>query len=333
MTKLAVTDEYRRRGIDTIFMENEALRIEILAGKGGDITEIRDKRTDINVLFEVPFEWRPPSHGPVGAPDPVAAFEDHYPGGWQSILPNAGGPASNLGATLAQHGESSIIPWEYAIHETTDEITVTLSTHLTRYPFALEREICLREGDPTVYVSETITNEGNVPVHYSWLQHIALGEPLIGPAAEFDVECGFVLADPDHNHINRRIEPGTRFEWPGGDGEIDLSHFPEPESEIFDLFILGDINNGQYSVRNSEIDLAVTVDYDSSFYEYLWYWGAFNGHDASPFYGRNYNVGLEPATAYPIIGGLNAAIENETANILAPGTTRATELSLRTHRP
>ena len=331
MSHLSISDEYSRRGIETIFLENSAMRVEVLSGKGGDITEIRDKRTDVNILFEVPFEWRVPSDGPVGAPDAVAAFEDHYPGGWQSILPNAGGPSSNMGATLAQHGESSIIPWQYSIREKPNEITVQLEASLTRYPFSLNRNISLRKDDPTLYVNETVTNEGNIPIQYSWLEHIALGKPLIGPDAEFEVDCGWVMADPDHDHCNRRINPGASFDWPGDEAGIDLQTFPGPNSKVFDLFVMGDVSQGKYTVRNPTIDLGVTVAYDNCLFEYLWYWGAFNGHDESPFFGRNYNVGLEPATSCPIIGGLDGAIENETANVLEAGESIETEVSLQTH--
>jgi hypothetical protein len=35
----SVTDEYTRKGLDVVFLENDTLRVEVLAGKGADITE------------------------------------------------------------------------------------------------------------------------------------------------------------------------------------------------------------------------------------------------------------------------------------------------------
>ena len=333
MTGLHVTDEYTRRGIDTVFIENERLRLEILSGKGGDITEIRDKRTDVNVLLEAPIEWRPPGDGSIGAPDSIAAFEDHYPGGWQSLLPNGGGPAANAGASLAQHGESSIVPWDTEIEEDTKAVTVRLSTDLTRYPFHLEREIRLECGEPTVTVGEWVTNEGEIPVEYSWVQHVALGEPLVAPEAELAVPCESVRSDPDHVHPNSRVPPGIRFDWPAWEeGGVDLRTFPSRHERVFDLLAFEGLGEGRYTVTNPELDLGVTVEFDRDLYEYVWYWGAFGGHDPSPFFGRNYNVGLEPATSVPTIGGLEAALENETANVIEPGETARTTISLRTHR-
>lgn len=333
MTHLRVTDEYTRRGIETVFLENERLRIEILSGKGGDITEIRDKRTDVNVLLEAPVEWRPPMDGMVGAPDAIAAFEDHYPGGWQSLLPNGGGPAANAGATLAQHGESSIVPWDVDVQEGTDAVSVELTTDLTRYPFHLEREVQLEADDPTVSITERVTNEGSIPLEYSWVQHVALGEPLVAPAAELEVPCEAVRSDPDHEHPNSRIPPDERFEWPvWEEGEVDLKSFPDRDEQVFDLLAFEGLTEGRYTVSNPELDLGVTVEFDQELYEYIWYWGAFGGHVESPFFGRNYNVGLEPATSIPTIGGLDAAIENDTANVIEPGETVRSTTALRTHQ-
>lgn len=133
MSGCTITDEYQRKGLDVIQLENDALRVEILAGKGGDVTEIRDKRIDINILFEAPHEWRAPSDGVVGAPDAQFSFLDHYPGGWQDVLPAAGGPTTRHGAPLALHGESSLIPWDATIIEdTTERVAVQLETLLTR---------------------------------------------------------------------------------------------------------------------------------------------------------------------------------------------------------
>lgn len=332
MGRLDITDEYTRKGLDTVFLENDDLRVEVLPGKGGDVTEIRDKRTDVNVLLKVPHEWRPPTAGQVGAPDPVAAFEDHYPGGWQSILPNGGGPSS-AGPALAQHGESTIIPWEATIREETDRVAVEMHTALTRYPFELERTVSIHSGESRVNLREEATNTGEIPVEYSWLQHVALGEPVVGPAARLDVPCDRVLTDPAHDHENSRFPPGIEFDWPvWEEGDVNLQQFPEKDERVFDLVAFADLTEGAYSVTNPEIDLGVTVSFDESFYEYVWYWGAFGGHVDSPFFGRNYNVGLEPSTSIPTIGGLDAAIENGTANVIEPGETVEAAVSLETGR-
>lgn len=329
-----VTTEYQRRGIDTVFLENDHLRVEILAGKGSDITEFTDKRTDTNVLFEAPHEWRAPGDGPVGAPDGVFSFLDHYPGGWQTVLPAAGGPATAAGAPLALHGESSLIPWESRITTDTDSaVAVEFTASLTRYPFTVERELSLSAGSSTLSVTETVTNTGEVTVPYSWLQHVALGEPLVSPEATLDVPCETVLVDPDQTNETARLPPGETFDWPVCEttaGPVDLREFPPKSERVHDLVALTDLSEGRYTVSNPVLDLGVTVSFPGALYEYLWYWQPFGGFESAPFFGRNYTAGLEPCTSIPN-AGLEEAIENGTVEELAPGETQESQITLETH--
>lgn len=336
MSGPTITDEYERKGIRTVFLENDALRVEVLAGKGGDVTEIRDKRTDVNVLFEAPHEWRPLRDGPVGAPNGEFAYLDHYPGGWQDVLPGAGGPSTGSGgAPLALHGETPVIPWEHKIVEDSAErVAVELSADLTRYPFSVTRELSLAAGESTLRVDETVENRGEVAVDYSWLQHIALGEPLLGPEATLDVPCDRVLVDPEQP-ANSRLPAGEEFAWPtcdlaDGTGETDLRELPPKTDRVHQLVALTDLHEGRYTVTNSDLDLGVTVEFPHDLYEYLWYWQAFGGFEDAPFFGRNYNAGLEPCTSIPN-AGLEDAIENGTARRLAPGETVEASIAFSTH--
>lgn len=136
----AITTEYIRRGIETAFLENDHLRVEVLTGKGDDITEIRDKRTDVNVLFEAPHRWQAPSADLTGVPDESFAFLNHYLGGWQDVLPGAGGPATVQGAPLALHGESTLVPWDATVTEqTAGRMQLSLPVSLARYLLSIER--------------------------------------------------------------------------------------------------------------------------------------------------------------------------------------------------
>ncbi|WP_263017662.1 DUF4432 family protein [Natronobiforma cellulositropha] len=331
---LRVSDEYTRRGIDTVFLENDHLRVEVLAGKGGDVTEIRDKRTDVNVLLECPHEWRAPADGIVGAPDPAFAFMDHYPGGWNGVLPAAGAPTEHHGATLALHGESSLVPFDAQPFDDAGRVGVRLTADLTRYPLHLERELSLSADESALRWAETVTNTGAVGVDYSWLQHVALGEPLVSPGATLEIDCERVLTDPDHDPDTRRLPRGEAFDYPiceTDDGPIDLREFPPREERVHDLAAFADLAEGRYTVTNPDLDLGATLEFDADLYEYVWYWGAFGGFETAPYFGRNYNVGLEPCTSIPTQAGLDGQLENETANHLEAGETVSTTLTLETH--
>lgn len=332
MSGCRISNEYTRRGIETVFLENDSLRVEVLAGKGGDVTVIRDKRTDTNVLFESPHRWRAPAEGYVGAPDGTFSYMDHYPGGWQDVLPAAGGPATVAGAPLALHGESPLVPWEATIvSDSSTKVTVELSVSLTRYPFDVERTLTLRADDSTLYVDESITNRGEVETPYSWLQHLAFGPPFISPDAELEIPCETILTDPDLGQ-NAQVPAGERFEWPTvdtGDSTVDLREFPPKNDRVHDLSALTGLE-GRYTIRNPELDLGVTVRFPEHLFEYVWFWRAFGGFEEAPYFGRNYTAGLEPCTSIPN-AGLERAIENGTANRLGPGGNVGASIEVALH--
>jgi len=334
MPDCTITREYERRGIDTVLLENDALRVEILAGKGADITQLVDKRTNTNVLFEAPHDWHAPGDGHGGGPSDRFAFLDHYPGGWQTILPSAGDPATVASASFGAHGESSVVPWDVIrIVDRDTAVGVTLSTTLPRYPLEVERTVELEEAETRLDVVERVTNVGEVPVHYQWLQHVALGAPLVGPETTLDVSVDTGRTDAYQNDT-ARVPADTAFDWPiveGVDGEtVDLGTCPPKSERAVDGATLTSVD-GRYTVSNPDLDLAATVEYDPEQFPWLWYWGSFGGYEHSPFFGREYVLGLEPCTSP--VSGLQTAIEDDQADEIEPGDSDAVELSVTLGQP
>jgi len=334
MTGCRVSREYERRGTPVVFLENESLRVEILTGKGADVTQIVDKRTDTNVLFESPHEWRLPSEDYENAPDATFSFIDHYPGGWQDILPTAGGPAEIRGAPFATHGESSLLPWEVQnVDRGPSRAEIEVQATLTRYPFTVSRTFSIERGGSTLTVESSVTNNAGLELEYSWLQHIALGEPLISPNAHLDVPCETVLTEPTHDSPNARLPSGETFEWPVcrtecGE-EVDLREFPPKDERIHDMVALTDLTDGRYTVTNPDLNLEVEVTFPTDVYTYLWYWQPFRGMEGSPFFGENYNVGLEPCTSFSN-AGLEEAMENDTGQVIGPHDSVEATITLTT---
>jgi hypothetical protein len=319
-----ISTEYTYRGIDTAFLENESLRIMVLTGKGGDIVEFRDKRTDVDVLWRTPHNWTPPERRYV----PTAAeqtWNDHYPGGWQVNLPVAGGGREIEGNAYGLHGESALVPWDADVIRDDDEaVTLGLSTELVRYPFEIERELTLPARASRLEIEESVTNVGEVDLEYVWQQHVAVGPPLLGPAARLDVPAARG-ATPEYGDAfpNGRLDGDATFEWPhapGADEEtIDLREVPPENSTIHDQAFALDLDAGWYALTNPDIDLGFALTFPVEPFECLWYWQAFGGYHESPWFNRTYNAGLEPTTAYP--GSADVQRENGTMNTLAAGET------------
>lgn len=325
-----ISTAFEYRGMETAILENRWVRVMVVPGKGGDILEFRDKRTDVDMLYHADYAWDPPKDRRVPSTD--MTWNEHYPGGWQLNLPVAGGPMEISGNRYGHHGESALLEWDAKVLESSDSrVTLELSTRLRRYPFAVQRQLTLPAGEPTLELSESVTNEGEYPLEYVWQHHVALGHPLVGPSARLDVPAGeSYVADYDTEHTTNRLEGDQWFEWPVADGvggaDVDLSEFPSMDAEIHDLAYLLAVEDGWYAVTNPELDLGFGLAYPADHFEALWYWQAFGGVDESPFWGRNYTAGLEPTTAYPSHSLPTAQRQNETMKTLDAGETKTVEL-------
>ena len=218
-----ISDDWTFKGMRTIWLENELLRIGILADRGSDIFEFRYKPQDLNLLLELPDRLRNLSADFTQMRDTTNQFEDHYYGGWQEILPNS--QAFNYrGASLGQHGEISLIPWKYSILENNRKsVSVKLWCSPVRVPLRIEKTITLNAGESRIHLSEKLTNTGKSTLDIMWGHHIALGLPFIEDPVVIDTNAEQMYAEPEMPD-NRRFMPGIKTEWPNAksvDGKAD----------------------------------------------------------------------------------------------------------------
>jgi hypothetical protein len=260
------------------------------------------------------------------APDPLATFLDYYPGGWQEIFPNGGAPSSYLGARFGQHGEVSNLPWDYHIVEDGEQsVAVRFSVRTQKTPFLLQKTLRLRSGDSGIRFAETLTNESAVHMRAMWGHHIVFGRPFLEEGCRVRVPEGATVVphegpiDPD----GRRVRGGDNYSWPvvaGESGaEVDLSVLPAwgTPSEIV---YIKDLPEGWYEIDNPKRDLGFRVEWDVRQMPYLWFWQEFGASRFYPWYGRNYNVGLEPFSSFPT-NGIEEAVENDSALSVGPSET------------
>lgn len=328
-------DDFAFRGIDTVFLENEHLRIMVLPGKGGDILEFRDKRADVDVLWHADHNWQPPGDRTVPSLD-ATTWHDHYPGGWQVNLPVAGYTEGFGDAPYGLHGESSLVEFDSRIDRGDEVVALELEADLVRYPFHIERRLSLPSDEPTLRIEESVTNTGGRSVPYIWQHHIALGRPLVGPDARLDIptETG-IVDDYEADRTTNRLQGGSTFEWPEAPGDdggtVDLSKFPATDSTIHDVTYATELDAGWFAATNSEIDLGFSFSFPTDPFESIWYWQAFGGYRESPYYNRNYTAGLEPTTAYPSGGIPEQQAETGTLKELEAGETKTATFSASTY--
>ncbi len=316
--------EYDYKGMRVVFLENEKLRVGVLAGKGTDVIEFNYKPHDTDFVWLTAGGVRSPTSYLSTSPDPLATFVDYYPGGWQEVFPSGGAPSSYLGAGFGQHGEVANLPWDYELVEDTENaVAVRFSVRGQKLPFHLEKKLSLRSRETTLAVEEEATNESGVPVRAMWGQHVALGRPFLEEACSIRLPHG-VTVIPHAESIHpeeRRVRGNEHHAWPTATGpsgeEVDLSVLPARGTPS-ELLYLTELPEGRYEVENPRTGLTLRVEWDLDTMPYLWYWQEFGASGFYPWYGRHYNIGLEPFSSYPT-NGLQEAVENGTALRFGPG--------------
>lgn len=315
------------KGMRAVTIENKTLRIGVLVGKGSDVIEFNYKPRDMDFVWLTAGGMRNPTSYLSTSPDPIATYIDYYLGGWQEILPNGGRPSEALGAAFGQHGEVSNLPWDSSIMEdTADAVAVRFSVRTQKSPLYLEKELRLDAAAPRLLIYETLTNESDVSFPVMWGQHLAFGPPFLAEGCRIHLPDNVTII-PHPLAIEpsgRRVKAGRTYMWPYADDDagkpVDLRILPA-RGEHSEMLYLTGFSQGWYEIENSAIGLTLRVSWDAEQMPYLWFWQEFGATRSYPWYGRHYNIGLEPFTSYPT-NGLSEAIQNGTATMVEPHESR-----------
>ncbi|MBI4220238.1 MAG: DUF4432 family protein [Chloroflexi bacterium] len=294
-----ISDAWTFRGLKVVILENEVLRVTVLADKGADIYELIHKPTDTDFMWRTPWGVRDPRRFIPTTGWPAGIWHDVYEGGWQTLAPTGGEPMTYAGAEIGQHSEATTMPWDVqVVDDTLERVAARFWVRTYRTPFRIEKTLSLEQGSAALTIEETVTNEAEEEVDCMWGQHIALGAPFLSLEARLDVPGGEVLVPGEGERETRRLKTGQRSKWPsvlGPGGErVDLHHFPPKSARVQDYAVILDMPEGWYAVSNPARGVGFAFAYPVETFKYLWYWQVFGGGGGYPWYRRTYNVGLEP---------------------------------------
>lgn len=316
-------------GLRTVTLENKRIRVTFLVDKGADLIEWLYKPDDMDFAWLTPDGVRDPRSYVSTSPDLSATFHDYYPGGWQELFPNAGVPSQRYGAQFGQHGEVANLPWDVTVLEDTeDAVAVTFRVRTQKTPFLVERTVRL-EGDSAFFLIEgTVRNECDFPMEAMWGQHVTFGTPFLHPGARIVMPEGVrVFLAPRNEDAKMWLKPGDGGPWPllpanpgtpqNDEGLADLSVLP-PRGTPNEMTYITDFgDDGWYAVESDEHRLGVRLSWDARRFPFVWHWHSYGADPTYPWYGRNYNIGLEPQTSWSR-NALPGAVENGTALKLEP---------------
>ena len=296
-----------------IVLENELVRVGVLAGKGADIYEFLDKRTDTDFMFrERRGLDRLNGFIPSVATD-QGSFWDYFVGGWFEVFPNSGKAAHSQGAQIGQHGEAAFLPWDWKVLEdSVDCISVEFSVRTMRTPFLLKRTMTLRSGSPTLEIHEKVTNEGNCSAEFLWGHHITFGEAFLNENCRIDLPRCSVVNPTPHNSPHSRIKPdapGCWYDLEGKDGSrIDGSVVLPRDSGVSEMLFATEMEKHWFAINDRRKKSGLGVSWDGGIFHSLWIWEEFCANDGYPFYKSTYALALEPQVSeIPILHNASAA--------------------------
>lgn len=298
-----ITDGLTFKGYRSLLLENEKVLIHLLLDKGGEPIRWLHKPTDTDFIW-IAGKGLGPSH-PL-----YSEYEISYIGGWQEMSPEVSYTSTYRGATV-HRGESAVTPWDYRIiRDDPDEIRVLLINQIRSLPLRTEKQIVLTAGSETVRIEETIINlSPATPLEANWGHHLAYGRPFLGPDSFITLGEGATVHHP---------VTGESWAWPrmsGGGTYTDLSIMPAPGTKRDLLYISAP--DSKYRLHSPRRGVSLEVRWDGSVWPYLWYWQNFQSDFAAPFFGCDYNIGLEMFNVPPKLT-LGEAVERKLALAVPP---------------
>jgi hypothetical protein len=99
---------------------------------------------------------------------------------------------------------------------------------------------------------------------------------------------------------------------------------PSPDARSHDLAVLTDLDGGWYAVTNTARQVGFGMVWPRETFSALWLWQVYGGALEQPWWGRTYNIALEPWTTPQ--QAITEAIDTGTHRMLGPGEALEVEL-------
>ena len=302
-------------GLRAVFLENELLRVGVLADRGSDVFELLYKPRDLD------FAWlaterrprRPRVHARLRG-----AVSGHLSRRLAGGLAERRRPLVVRGRPLRAARRDQPSPRDSDVVEDAEQaVAVRFTVTARKSPLRLVKQLRLAAGEPSLHDRrDADERERRCRCTLMWGHHIAFGPPFLEPGCRVrlpDAVEAIPHADP-LNDGGRRVRAG-RFRWPRGDatptgsGGRDRRASPTRGAPSELLYLTG-FPEGRYEILRAAEQLGLRVELGRNGRCRTSGSGRSSGaSDRLPRYGRHYNVGLEPSPSYPT-NGLAEAVAN-----------------------
>ena len=154
------------KDINSIVLENDIYRVEILPNPGGKMVSLQDKQCEYEFFVQKPWaNYKSGSFGGSYVEAECSGFDDMFP----TIDECEYEDFPWKGIVLADHGEVWSLPWKVVSH---DEQMLKLSVQGIRIPYILEKTIVLTEQG--VRLDYVLSNPTPFDFDYLWGGHMMI---------------------------------------------------------------------------------------------------------------------------------------------------------------
>ena len=307
----AVVDlDWTYRGMRTIVLENELLRVVILPELGAKIWQITYKPRGKDMLW----------HNPRLKPRPLplhANYDDQFFGGWDELFPNDAAETIE-GEAYPDHGEIWTLPWQFrVVRDDPHEVEVKLWVDTPISACRVEKTIALRAGESKLRFRHTIANGSRKPLPFLWKLHAAMAAD---EHCRIDLPARSVYVEQFGSP--RADNAGSRYEWPyavdAAGNRHDMRRALPASSGASEFQYATDTEAGWCALTHTADRVGFGLAYDQAVLPHCWLFASYGGW-------RELNtVVLEPCTGYPY--SVNEGIAQGTQATLAPGEMIACEV-------
>ena len=253
-----------------VFIETDALRLEVWPSIGGKVSSIIDKADNHELLFTLPSEI------PVDQPHYDRPYHKSWYIGWDECMPAVGPGAyprfPYAGIAVPDHGEI----WGLPTTAVPTKNGITTVWHGLRFGYRLTRKLYLE--DNRIIAEYSAANLSPFGFSFVWAQHALLS---MKDALEIDLPRS---AEFRFSHEAAAARVDRMFLWPKVEGASDLSHPSSlPAGKSWKVFSHSPIA-APAVIRYPERKRRLTMEYVSPESNLNAYWGiwintgGWNGH-------------------------------------------------------
>jgi hypothetical protein len=305
--------------IKVIYMENEMLRISILAGKGADVFEFIYKPMNMDFLLKTKQGLAVFENSNLSE-QRLKMYSELYAGGWQDCLPHRA-RYENIDITQDISGIAATLPWEYEITVNSAEMAaLRCFVQLPDIPLFVEKTFILKQGDCRLFIGERIRNQGSSAIQFTWTQHPAFGGQFLDENVSIEVpECvAFHPRNYDRAYktdLSRYEEPIDQITLSDGSSRNIQEVLPKHSNEQF-FIVLKNIREPWAKLVNRKKKIGIRLQWQLDAFPFIRYWS----NNVSTMY----TVGIEPSNDAFV--SFDDSLEHGTFRELQPNEEYATEI-------